>query len=268
MTLRRQISAQLAAGLARVSAGWQDDRRHAVLHVGPHRTGTTTIQATLNASRCVLLDSVGPDSVGVVVRKDEPQRQLSRLLHNVSSHKMARAGAGQIREATRSVAQALVKHPVTIISDEDFLGPLPARRNIKGLYPFVEETLPHVLAGFRDEGVRVTVAWQLREYSDWMESVYHRRNNLAPERPFDSARFQRRHHLPKGWNDFERRLKRACAGVNVVKMSFEDDARSGCMGGGLFRLAGLSDAAIAQMNHASARHSAPLRNTVSRLSGD
>lgn len=263
MTLSRQLNARLAAGLARLSVGWHDDRRRAVLHVGPHRTGTTTIQATLSANR-----SAAPDSVGVVVRKDEPQLQLSKLLHSVSSHEMARANGLRIREAAGNVAQALVKHPVTIISDEDFLGPLPARRNIKGLYPFVEETLPHVLAGFRDEGVRVTVVWQRREYSDWLESVFHRRNDLAPGRPFDSARFQKRHHLPPAWNDFERRLKRACAGVDVVRLSFEDDATSGCMGRGLFRVAGLSDTEVAQLRNSRARHSAPLRNTVSRFSGD
>jgi hypothetical protein len=263
MTLRRQISAQVASSTARLSAGWVDERRRVILHIGPHRTGTTTIQATLRASR-----STAPDGIGMVTKKNETHLELSRLTHNISSLDAAHVNAGRIRAAASDVARNLMRHPMTIISDEDMLGSLPTRRRIRGLYPFVEDVLPYVLAGFRDEGVRVTVAWQLRDYADWMESVYHRRNDLAPDRPFDLAGFQRRHGLPTDWRDFERRLKRACAGVRVVRLSFEEDAACGMMGSGLFRLAGLSDVAIGGLKHSRARHSAPLRDTLARFSDD
>lgn len=267
MTFRQQISALLGAArgwLARkLVAGPADERPHVILHIGPHRTGSTTIQATLRASGGAV-----PHDVNLVTRKTPAYTSLSRLTYGIRTPEAALAAADEIRAETRVFAQHIAGKWVSIISDEDLLGPLPTRRRIKGLYPNMEAILPHVLAGFADEGVRVTVAWQHRDYADWLESVYHRRWDLAPEIPFDLQKFSRRHNFPADWRDFEERLAFACADVKIARLSFEEDAASGIMGRGLFRLAGLSDVAIDNMKHSRPRHSAPMRSTLARFEGD
>lgn len=263
MTLGQQISARLAAVKARLAAGWADRRPHVILHIGPHRTGTSTIQATIRANRSAM-----PQGIGTLVHKDPPLLAATKLTMDVLSPDAAHASALLIRAMVGQIARLSAQHRVTIISEEDLLGRLPTRREFKGLYPLVEMTLPHVLAGLRDENVRVTVVWLHRDYEDWLESIFQRRFNFAPPLPYDPARFRRHYGLPIDWRGFERRLKRACAGVPVVRLSFEGDAASGIMGQGLFRLAGMSDAEIAAMKHARPKHTSPTRKTIARFAGE
>ena len=261
MAFLLRAKARLVSVKARLRAGWVDERPHVILHIGPHRTGSTTIQATMNASR-----GYAPNDLGLITRHDRDYLPFSRTCHGISTRREAENAAATLRRRAQVLVETKITHPVTIISDEDLLGPLPARRKIKGLYPNMTITLPHILMGLWQGGARVTVVWQRREYTDWLESVFHRRNDLDPPIPFDRQQFCRRHRLPDGWGCFEQRLRRACAGAPVVRLSFEDDAAAHMMGRGLFRLAGLSVVAIDNLEHSRPRQGSPRRTTVARFS--
>lgn len=253
MKQRLAQAKRLSAMLSRLPRRRPGAARRIILHVGPHRTGTTTIQHTLRKSAGRL-----PERVGAMTRDDEAQAELSRLIRNTNTRRGAVRRAAAVRDAASTVA-GLCKAQTTIISDEDLLGALPTRRAGRGLYPHLEVLFPAMLEGMASTGAHVTVAWAPRFYPDWLESVYYRRHNLNPTTAFRPRRYRLAHGLPANWEIFTGRLLAVCEPVDLATLSFEDDVAAGVMGQGLFRLAGFSDEEIANLAHASPKNVAHRR---------
>ncbi|MGB0853462.1 MAG: hypothetical protein ACPGVA_05465 [Pikeienuella sp.] len=244
MRLRVLQAQRMAARLASLPVRPLTAKRRVILHVGPHRTGTTTVQETLRASQSVM-----PWRVEALTRENRAVARLSGLIHNTQTRREARRKKAAVRRAAENVA-ALCTARTTIISDEDLIGALPTRRRLRGLYPFLEILFPVVLDAFEKSGAQVTVAWTPRFYPDWLESVFYRRHSAYPSTPFVPRRYRFGNGLPGAWDPFAKRFTEVCANVDLATLSFEEDVKAGIMGQGLFQLAGLSPKEIARLKHA------------------
>ncbi|MEE9454380.1 MAG: hypothetical protein V3V13_08365 [Paracoccaceae bacterium] len=209
----------------------------AVLHIGLHKTGTSFIQRRIEASRASL-----PYGYSIIPYKNRALGDLVKNTRKIRSLKQAMAERENITARAARLAWICRKQQHTLISHEDILGPVPTRGNIRGLYPYVQEMLPAVLAGFAREGVRVEVAVYRREYNDWLGSVFRYRFRDNPDRTFRPRRFKENNALPENWDEFTERLQESVAGNPLHIVSFERDRASGNHGTGLYSIFGLTNA--------------------------
>ncbi|MBP0481124.1 hypothetical protein [Sagittula salina] len=182
-----------------------------ILHLGAHRTATTSFQHYLHAHRGTLWER-GLGFWG-------PHRTRDGLLQDVarnpeSPHK-ARRAAGRLRlaleGARRSGTQKLV------VTDETMLG--SARRCWRAgeMYPGVGERIARLAVGF---GHVRTISLQIRQQDLWWASVaallIPRGEGLA-----EPGRLAAIAAHPRAWRDVITDVACACPGANIVVTPFE-----------------------------------------------
>lgn len=214
--------------------------RKVILHIGTHKTGTSFIQKRLEASVGVL-----PKSHGIIVRKTPALEALTTTMRRLRSVEQARDSRDKIALQAQKLARECVK-PNTLISHEDILGPVPTRANIRGLYPYLEHTLPAVLHGFQVEGIGVSVVIYTREFDDWLGSVFRYRFKDRPHGVFNPKRYRANNALPDNWDGLLERVQAAVGANPLHVFTFEGDRATGNLGGNLYTLFGLSDAVQAR----------------------
>lgn len=207
-----------------------------LLHIGLHKTGTSTIQLQLESNR-----NMFPTGYSVLLRNHRLLHKLTRDISEVRSVEQARKQGEHFRDVSNQIARKYCNSDNTLISHEDIMGPIPTRGNILGLYPFVEAVLPNVLQGFSDAGKDVSVVLYLREYKDWLGSVYRYRFRDNPDRQFAPRRYKEKHQLPNDWNGFLERLNVAVAPHPIHVISFEEDRATASFGSSLYSLWGLGE---------------------------
>ncbi len=180
-----------------------------------------------------------PASHGMIIRQNEILSELTTLTRNIRSIEQASEARPEIVRLAQNLARLCMKYEVALISQEDILGPVPTRGNVKGLYPYITEVLPSVLDGFASAGVVVEVAIYRRNYRDWLGSVFRYRFMDRSDRVFHPKRFIANNELPQNWKEFMGRLRISVGETPLHVFSFERDREDGNLGGSLCSLFGL-----------------------------
>ncbi len=215
--------------------------KRALIHIGPHKTGSTYIQQMMKVNTDLL-----PDTHAAHPKSDPLFSALQSLTINIHTDVDLAQRLPAIRETSTQIARSLSAEN-TLFSSEDLLGPVPTLAGVSGLYPFVDQTLPAIQSAFLAAGVEVQFFCYIREYDDWLRSV-HAHKFRGRERPFAPRKFKERSALPSDWVDFIARIRASLGPANVTNQSYETDAASGRMGSTLFRDFGLSEDVLNQMD--------------------
>lgn len=143
------------------------------LHLGAHRTGTTTLQTILRQNSEVML-SHGVRCLtcwGFGNRSDPGLRSVTRLVHQAS--KQSRLGGWSKRRDARRMLDLQIgaeRQDVLVLSDENLLGKPISEGDGAGVYPNSRDSLQacaRVLSN-APERVHVTV----RDYASFLTSAY------------------------------------------------------------------------------------------------
>ncbi len=215
--------------------------RKIILHVGLHKTGTTSIQALLHANRKRLAKRV------TVIRRNDPLVvALTQVTRNARDFPESKAAQRRLALAARNLARSCRHRPLTLISNEDLLGMIPGRGGVRGLYPKARTSLEIIVGELRAEGFAPHVVIGLRDHLPWIVSLQnHLRRADVPKRT--PHRFRQHFELPQTFDAFIEELRAAIAPAPLSLLSFEAERASGRFGSGLLRLAGLSDAEMDEL---------------------
>ncbi len=213
--------------------------RRIVLHIGPHKTGSTYIQRTIEANRPNL-----PANFETVSRHDRRLQRLKTLTSDARNARDAARIAPQLTKIANGLARRFGRVEHLLISHEDLCGPMPGRAGILGLYPLAHLMIPAIVKGLAQSGAQVQLVFYKREFSDWRTSLYRYLFRDNPERGYHPRRFAERVGLPPGWPEFIKALRLALPEDTLNVVSYEEDRESGLLGRALFARLGLTDAEI------------------------
>lgn len=215
--------------------------KRALIHLGPHKTGSTYIQHMMktNAGLLAQSHSFHPKS-------DPLFEALQRITINIHSPADLPEWLHGIYETSLELARSLTATN-TLISSEDLLGPVPTMAGISGLYPYLSQTLPAIQAGFDDGGVDTQFFCYIREFYDWLRSV-HAHKFRGRESPIAPRKFIKTNALPNTWDGFIANMQTAVGKPYFVHRSYEKDAASGRFGTDLFRHFGLPNTVLDKMD--------------------
>lgn len=225
------------------------EQRKIVLHLGVHKTGTTTIQRTLQVSRSRL-----PINTEVVPRTNKRLAEMAAITNDIRNVADAEAASTALELLATQLAGNFSMVERLLISHEDLLGVLPGKGDIKGLYPFAETFLPPLISGLQKMGASVEVVIYVRDFKDWQRSIFRHLNRADPTRRYAPRKFAERHDLPGNWSVFRSQIATALSSVPVHFVQFEDDRSTGTLGTALYRYLGLS------VEERSRLHSLPAQN--------
>lgn len=130
-----------------------------IVHIGPHKTGSTAIQQCLSANRLLLSRS----DIG--------------FLHNKSTHDaalhLAREHYAEAEAALSSVAHEISMSDAStiVMSQEDFCGDLPGRTRQRGVYSKLTKHLRIISRSLQPHHVKFVFIE--RDETDWLRSCYH-----------------------------------------------------------------------------------------------
>lgn len=204
------------------------------IHIGPHKTGSTFIQRRMTQNRHLF----GRD-YQTLVKVDLPVLSLIDAIYPLQTQAAALKAVDTIRERAFLLGKLVADTQNTLASSEDLLGPLPTRCGIVGVYPFAEITLSAMVSGLEQAGTPYQFAFYLREYKDWLRSVYRYKFRDQPDRGFAPLQFAKRNGLPASWGGILACLQQAVPAENLRILSFEQDRATGNFGQALFDLSGL-----------------------------
>lgn len=134
-------------------------KKRVIIHVGPHKTGSTAIQRWLQENSSFLT------------------RKNAYFLHNAETHRAAKLlcsqkyGEAEVHLASISAHISRLDAETVILSQEDFAGELPGRTRAKSIYPRIAKnlrTLRRALTHHRTEFLFFE-----RAPLDWLKSCYH-----------------------------------------------------------------------------------------------
>lgn len=132
--------------------------KRVLIHVGPHKTGSTAIQSCLAAHTPVLAEA------GIW------------FCHNEQTHEIALNLAREQYEVAERQIKALSKHissnkaDIILLSQEDFSGDLIGRSNRKQIYPKLTKNLRVLKRALRPH--QVSFVFFVRGESEWLRSCY------------------------------------------------------------------------------------------------
>lgn len=133
--------------------------KNVILHVGPHKTGSTAIQKWLQSNTEFL------------------SRNGVSFLHNSQTHKsaqlIAREQYTEAELALLEISNLISSQPshTVLLSQEDFSGNLPGRTKKKGIYCRILRNLRTLRRALSPHSV--TFVFFQREATSWLRSCYH-----------------------------------------------------------------------------------------------
>ncbi len=222
--------------------------RRIILHIGAHKTGTSSLQYLLESNHLRL-----PGDYDLIRRYSGTLGQIKNPIYHLKTAEDALRALPRLQKAAHDLALATPWARVTLVSHEDLMGPLPTRGGVRGLYPFAPAALRAMLDGIAQAGVAAEVVFYTRDWDDWKESVFYYKARKRPDRRH-SDWHDRRHGLPDGWEELLTRLRRAAGDTAFHHCRFEDDRDAGLMGLGFLRAAGLSPQQIARLRRVAPRN--------------
>lgn len=143
-------------------------QRQIIIHAGFHKTGTTSVQATLQANgQCIW------PTHALVLPKRIPEVLRMATLHSVMRGPVSltefRARLGEFLETLK-----LGRKRGLIMSAEDLSGLIPGRRGHSGYdaCPDLMAAIFHCLRHVFGPDIDVTFVFGLRDKPDWLQSAY------------------------------------------------------------------------------------------------
>ena len=215
--------------------------KRALIHIGPHKTGSTYIQQMMKVNADVF-----PDTHAAYPKSDPLFSALQSLTINIHNTADLAQRLPAIHDTSTQIARNLTADN-TLFSSEDLLGPVPTLAGVSGLYPFLGQTLPAIQSAFSTADIEVQLFCYIRDYDDWLRSV-HAHKFRDRERPLAPRKFKNRNALPTDWADFIAQMRTNLGPTGFAYQSYESDAASGRFGSALFRHFGLSDDVLNQMD--------------------
>lgn len=215
--------------------------KRALIHIGPHKTGSTYIQHMMRRNAHLLAPSHQ-----FFPKSDPLFEALQRMTINIHAQSDLTEWLQPIYDASYELARSLNANN-TLLSSEDLLGPVPTMAGIEGLYPFLKYTMPAIQAGFDDAEVETQFFGYIRVFHDWLRSV-HAYKFRERERPLAPRKFIKANKLPNTWDGFITQMTDALGPDSFVHSSYEGDAVNGRFGTDLFRHFGLPDPFLNKMN--------------------
>ncbi len=129
-----------------------------IIHIGPHKTGSTSIQRMLQANKALLA------------------RRGIAVVMDTQTHTLAHSLAGGAYEAARTQLAALAERinalevGTVILSQEDFSGDLIGRKAEGGVYPQLTRHIRLMRNAFT--GNQLRFLFFRRDEEDWLPSAY------------------------------------------------------------------------------------------------
>ena len=137
----------------------EPNRKQIVIHIGPHKTGSTAIQKFLaeNVDNFILS--------GINFMHDQLTHEAALLL---SQNKFEKA-----EEKLKKIGQKISEESgkVFILSQEDFCGDLPGRSPRRVIYPTLNKNLRIIARALRPH--KVKFIFFVREEESWLASCYY-----------------------------------------------------------------------------------------------
>lgn len=145
-------------------------KKHIIVHIGPHKTGSTAVQQCLAANRSVLAQA------GILFLHDGATHDAAMLL--------AKEDFETAEERLRAIGTIIAgaEAETVILSQEDFCGDLPGRLRRKAIYPNLTKNLRIIARAFHPHQVRFV--FFERDKDSWLLSCYHQ--NLKHRTRFNS----------------------------------------------------------------------------------
>ena len=215
------------------------NNRRIVLHVGPHKTGTTFIQRMAEANACNL-----PIDYSVMPRRTLELEVVKTLIRRAQTKADMIKAVPDIRNGARVLGGLCAHADCSLISHEDILGAIPATRDCVGLYPFHEIALRAVYDGLTESGASVNCYVYRRPMPDWLRSHFRYVQKRALPSPFAPRAYAERLSFPFNWNVVFNRLAAALPAGRFHELAFNDERDTSFVGHGIYRAMGLSDAEI------------------------
>lgn len=185
-------------------------RKHVVVHIGPHKTGSKSIQAFFRKVQTNL------NALGVHFLE-------SKLTQEACVH-FLRDKADKAEVTLRAISSEIsqLDAETIFISQADFCGELPGRTHSQQIYPKLTQNL-RLISGSLEPHV-VSFVFFLRDEHNWLESCYHQ-HLQSKFRFFSFADFIANFEEPLSWRQKLQRPKRIFQdALIIVPYSKERDA--------------------------------------------
>ncbi|MEM9716706.1 MAG: hypothetical protein AAF826_09330 [Pseudomonadota bacterium] len=215
------------------------ERRDLLIHLGPHKTGSTYIQKMI-----VMNQDNAPANIQLIPKRG----QWSTPLHKVLVEHQTPEDIGKYKDdivESADIFGSSITSEAALFSDEDLLGALPTRRKRKGLYPTAGLILPLIAEGLQHSGVAVRFAFFVRDYRDWLQSL-HAQTYGDKDRSYAPKTFRTRFDLPRDWTDLQNRMDASLPKGSILYFDYHAEAASHYFGQSLFKAAGLTQTHLDQ----------------------
>ena len=123
------------------------------LHIGPHKTGSTALQAYFKSHADLIMDQSGWRYVDDAIVADTALAMNEENLPSLAVH-LTSIGSDKI-----------------LIINEDFCGDFPIRNGVRTLYPSLRSNLQMIKDTFDDYDLSISFCH--RQMATWLQSVYH-----------------------------------------------------------------------------------------------
>lgn len=166
--------------------------KHIIVHIGPHKTGSSAIQHCLAANQAALA-------------KAGLSYLHSSVLHDIGIH-FAKESFDEAEALLNSMALQIskIENRTILLSQEDFCGDLPGRSRRKSVYPKLIKNLRVISRVLRPH--QVTFVFFKRDEAQWLESCYHQ--HLIHRTYFSRFEDFQDHFCEfKGWEQLLKRVK-------------------------------------------------------------
>ena len=134
-------------------------QKHVIVHIGPHKTGSTAVQQCLAANRGALAQA------GILFLHDSTTQDAAMLLTCEDFD----AAEERLRAISTTISGSEAE--TVILSQEDFCGDLPGRSRRKAIYPKLTKNLRIIARALRPHQVRFV--FFERDEENWLVSCYH-----------------------------------------------------------------------------------------------
>lgn len=140
-------------------ANQRPTKKQVIVHIGPHKTGSTALQKFLSDNTEAL------------------ERESIQFLHNSTTHTAAMMLANENFENAEEYLSYIAKSiaiseaSTIILSQEDFCGSIPGRSRSKNIYPKLTKNLRIISRALRPHDVKFI--FFKREENSWLRSCYH-----------------------------------------------------------------------------------------------
>ena len=182
-----------------------------ILHIGAHRTGTTSFQDYLRVNRAVLTTQ----GIGFWA----PWRTRGGLLNGVADRPLSSAGVrrGAGRVALNLDGSRRLGIASLVVTDENMIGGLRLSLRRRTLYPSAGERLARLSAAF---GGPARVTLQLRSLDAWWASaiayLVPRGEDVPPPQVIETLSA-----APRSWRDVITDIACACPGTDIQVTTYE-----------------------------------------------